>query len=169
MTADSPVPSQSVSLTAEGRRLLAERVRLLEETVAQLRDALDDPEHSAESVEGHQRATRELARLQAVVRDAQIVEDIPDDPCTVELGDTVTIQLDSGATETYIVVHSAEAPVDDRRISVEAPLGAALIDRHVGDTVEVPVPGGSYRCTILTAERSAVTKSPSDLHKSVWI
>lgn len=150
---DTSTSSQPVYLTVAGRRLLEERIRLLEATVGELRDALEDPEHSAETVEGHQRAAQELARVHAVLRDAHTVEDVPDDPRTVELGDTVTIQVDSGSTETYIVVHSAEAPTDDRRISVDAPLGAALIDRHVGDEVEVPVPGGAYRCTILTAAR----------------
>lgn len=70
------------------------------------------------------------------------------------LGDTVTIHLTNGAPETYIIVHPLEAPVDDRRISVESPLATALLGRHVGDDVEVSVPGGSYRCTILSAQRN---------------
>lgn len=153
-------PSPSVSLTSEGRRLLEERIRLLEVTVQELRGMLDDPEHSAESVEAHQRATQELDRLHRVLRDSLSLEHMPDDPSTVELGDTVTIQLESGDTETYIVVHAAEAPVEDRRISVESPLGAALIDRRVGDEVQVPVPGGSYPCTILTAQRGDHSRRP---------
>jgi transcription elongation factor GreA len=155
MTARSAVdrPSRSVALTVEGRRLLEERFRRLGATVEELRRVLDDPERSAESVEAHQRATQELDRLRAVLRDARSVEQVPDDPHTVELGDAVTIQLASGETETYIVVHAAEAPVEDRRISVESPLGAALIGCHVGDQVEVRVPAGSYSCTILSAQR----------------
>lgn len=81
------------------------------------------------------------------------MEQIPHDPHTVDLGDTVTIQLESGETETHIVVHAAEAPLEDQRISVESPLGAALIGRHVGAEVEVPVPRGVYRCRILTVQR----------------
>lgn len=150
-TVDRPAPS--VSLTAEGRRLLQERVRLLDGAVKESRAVLDDPERSAESVEAHQRVTRELESLRAILRAAESVEQCPDDPSTVELGDPVTIQLESGELETYIVVHAAEAPVEDRRISVESPLGAALIGRQVGDRVEVRVPGGSYSCTILSAQR----------------
>jgi transcription elongation GreA/GreB family factor len=50
-------------------------------------------------------------------------------------------------------VHAEEAVVDDARISVDSPLGRALLARRVGETVEVAGPGGSYRCTILSATR----------------
>ena len=95
-----------VAVTAEGRLLLEERVRLLRATVA-------------------------------------------------DLGDRVAIRLDDGSEESYVVVHRVEAAVDDGRISAESPLGRALLGRHVGEAVEVAVPGGSYRCTILTASRRA--------------
>jgi len=121
--------------------------------VAELRNALDDPERRVESIEAYQRATQELDRLQSLMDSALSVEDVPDDPRVVELGDTVVIELESGLRETYIIVHGAEAPVDDRRISVESPLGRALLARHVGEVVEVTVPEGSYRCTIRSATR----------------
>ena len=142
-------------LTAEGRRLLVERTRLLDASVCELRAMLDDPEHSAETVEAHQRATQELDGLRALLRNARAVELLPDDPRIVELGDTVTIRLESGETENHIVVHAAEASVEDQRISVDSPLGAALIGRRVGDEVEVRVPVRpyGYRCTILSAQR----------------
>lgn len=132
---------------------MEERIRLLDAAVLELRGAVQE-EPSTESVEAHHRSTLELARLRAVLRDARAVEDVPDDPHIVELGDTVAIELDSGELESYIVVHAAEAPVEDRRISVESPLGAALLGRRVGDQVEVRAPGGSYWCTILSAQRS---------------
>ena len=141
-------------LTPDGRLLLEERIRLLEATVEQLRNALDEPEGRAEAVEGHQRATHELDRLRSLVSAAHSVEDVPDDPDTVELGDTVTIHLANGARETYIIVHPLEVTVDDQRISVESPLATALLGRHVGDDVEVSVPGGSYHCTIHSAKRN---------------
>jgi transcription elongation GreA/GreB family factor len=53
------------------------------------------------------------------------------------------------------VAHAAEATVADERISVDSPLGRALLGRHVGDSVEVEVPKGSYRCTITQASRRA--------------
>jgi transcription elongation GreA/GreB family factor len=77
---------------------------------------------------------QEVDRLRSLMEIAGAVEDAPDDPTVVELGDVVSIRLDDGGEETYIVVHSAEAAVEDQRISVDSPLGRALLGRHVGDT-----------------------------------
>ena len=146
-------PSPDAALTAEGRRLLEERIRLLQVTVADLRDGLHDPERRADVFEAYQRTASELARLRALLDSAATLDDLPDDPRRVDLGDRVSIRLDDGTEETYVIVHGVEAMVDDIRISVESPLGQALLGRRVGDTVEVAVPAGSYRCTILSATR----------------
>jgi transcription elongation factor GreA len=146
-------PPAGAALTVEGRRLLEERVDLLETAVAELDDALRDPDRRADVVEAYQRAAGEVAELRALLCNAAVLDDLPDDPRRVDLGDHVSIRLDDGTEETYVVVHRAEAVVDDARISVESPLGQALLGRGVGDTVEVAVPAGPYRCTILSATR----------------
>jgi transcription elongation factor GreA len=147
-------PSRGAALTEDGRRLLEERIGLLSATVEELRSALDDPEFREDSIEGFTRSNQELARLRSLLDGASAVEDLADDPEVVELGDVVAIRLDDGREESYVLVHAAEAPVDDQRISVDAPLGRALLARRVGETVEVTVPIGSYRCTILSASRA---------------
>jgi len=152
MIADA-FPSERAYLTKDGRRLLEERVQLLTSTVEELQAALEDPERRADSVEGYHRAAQELARLGSLLDKSGTVEDVPDDPQVVELGDTVTILLDDGTEETYIVVHPVEAATEHRRISVDSPLGQALLGQRVGETIEVPVPRGSYRCTVLSALR----------------
>ncbi len=150
----SGVPSGDVAyLTADGRRMVKERIELLEAAVAELENALHEPERPPEIVEGYYRATDALARLRALVERAQLLDDVPDDPQVVELGDCVSIRLDDGAEETYLIVQAAEATVDDYRISSDSPLGRALLTRRVGETVDVSVPAGSYRCTILSATR----------------
>ena len=146
-------PSDRPLLTEQGRRLLEEHIRVLEATVEQLHRALDDPELRIDSIDGYQRTVRELASLRSHLDSAGAIEDIPDDPRVVELGDTVAIRLDDGTEETYIIVNAVEARVEDQRISIESPLGCALLGHHVGDTVEVPVPAGSYGCKILSADR----------------
>ncbi len=152
--ANSRVPSANVAyLTADGRRMVEERMGLLEATVAELEDALRDPECPPEIVEGYYRARGGLARLRALLESAEILDDVPDDPQVVELGDCVSIRLDDGAEETYLIVQAPEATVDDYRISSDSPLGRALLTRRVGETVDVAVPAGSYRCTILSATR----------------
>ncbi|MEO8693749.1 MAG: GreA/GreB family elongation factor [Acidimicrobiales bacterium] len=149
----SEQPSDRAYLTEGGRRLLDERIQELEIAVAELRDAVDDPDRTTEIVESYQRAAAELDRLRSLSQSAGAVEDAPDDPQVVELGDTVTIRLDDGVEETYIVVDAAEAAFDDQRISADSPLARALLTKHVGERVEVHVPTGSYECVILSASR----------------
>ncbi len=152
--AASAVPKGDVAyLTADGRRMVRERIELLAAAVAELQDALHEPERPPEIVEGYHRATEELARLRALVERAQLLDEVPGDPQVVELGDCVSIRLDDGAEETYLIVQAAEAAVDNHRISSDSPLGRALLTRRVGETVDVSVPAGSYRCTILSATR----------------
>jgi len=150
---NSEQASDRAYLTEDGRHLLEERIRELESTVDELHDAVDDPERTTDIVENYQRAAVELSRLRSLLESAGAVEDAPDNPQIVELGDTVTIRLDDGVEETYIVVHATEATLEDQRISAESPLGQALLARRVGDYVEVNVPAGKYGCVILSASR----------------
>lgn len=140
-------------LTGDGRRLLEERIRDRERTLEELRAAVHEPGRSTDTVESYHRAAQEVDQLRSLLDAAGAVEDVPDDPTVVELGDVVTIRLDDGTQESYIVVHAAEAPTEDERISADSPLGRAVLGRHVGDMVEVDIPTRSYRCTITSATR----------------
>ena len=149
-----PETSNPTFLTSTGRRLLERRIAALEHAVAELRTAIDDPESRLESVGAYLRHSRERDHLKAVVRDAALVEDtFTDDPAVVEVGDRVIIRRDDGTVERYVLVHPPEASVDPERISIESPLGRALLSRRVGEVVSVIAPGGSYCCRILTAAR----------------
>ena len=50
--------------------------------------------------------------------------------------------LASGERETYTLVYPADANVEDGRLSVLAPLGAALLGARAGDVVQCQTPGG---------------------------
>lgn len=70
---------------------------------------------------------------------------------SVQLGSEVTIQNvdDDSEKETYTIVGSTEADPLAHKISNESPVGAALIDKKKGDTIEVEVPAGVSRYTIV--------------------
>ena len=65
----------------------------------------------------------------------------------VGLGSTVTIK-DSDGEEEYNIVSSVEADPFNNKISIDSPLGSAIKNHKVGDTVEVESPNGSYKVTI---------------------
>lgn len=85
----------------------------------------------------------DLAR--AVVLEA---ERLPAD--VVALQRRVRLQdLTDGAVDEWVLTLPAGANVDERRLSVLAPVGAALLGYRVGDEIEWPTPGGVRRFKIL--------------------
>jgi len=57
--------------------------------------------------------------------------------------------LGSGEQIAYTIVGSLEADPDRDRISNESPVGRALLGRRVGETVEVVVPAGKIRYSVV--------------------
>ena len=158
-----PDAAGDVRLTRQGRRQLEARARNLRETVIpRLVELRDGPDRDDSVLAAHERASAELARIGTVLATARPVEALPDDPDVVELGEAVTISLDGAPPERYVIVHPSEAIVGAGRTSSQSPLGRALLGRRVGDEVEVAAPGGTYRCVIESATRTATAGSLID-------
>ena len=69
---------------------------------------------------------------------------------TVTFGATVKVEdEDNGQQHTYHIVGSEEADVARGAISITAPLARALLNKTVGDSVEVNTPSGSKGYEIL--------------------
>jgi transcription elongation GreA/GreB family factor len=145
--------TESTYSSPDGRRLLARRMNELERRIQIIRAALDESEPNLELVQEHMRVLTEHKRIEDFLEQTAASPIAPDDPQLVEVGDTVTIRLEDGTKEAFVIVHAVEASVDDARISVESPLAKALLGRRVGENVEVAVPAGTYRCSIVTASR----------------
>jgi transcription elongation factor GreA len=57
--------------------------------------------------------------------------------------------LDMGEQETWTVTGVSEADPMENKVSYESPIGSALMDAAVGDTVEVQLPRGVMRLEIV--------------------
>lgn len=72
---------------------------------------------------------------------------VPDDACAsnvVRMGSTVTYREDaSGRVRTVTLVLPRDADIDRQRISILAPIGAALIGLSPAQTIEWPSPSGA--------------------------
>ena len=77
------------------------------------------------------------------------MNDIPKDK--VGLGSTVRV-FDTGKNEEieYKLVTSEEADFAAGKISTTSPIGRALLNKKVGDTVEVVTPNGKREMEVLT-------------------
>ena len=93
-----------------------------------------------------------IAELERVVQYARIIETSSEEGkatlnCKVTLED-----LEFGDTLTIELVGAFEAdPINDK-ISIASPLGAAVLDRSVGDEIVVDAPAGEQRYKILSVE-----------------
>jgi transcription elongation factor GreB len=67
----------------------------------------------------------------------------------VYFGATVTLEDEDGVKVTYQVVGPDELDTKGGRISVDSPIGKALLGKRVGDTVLVHRPRGELELTLL--------------------
>ena len=102
----------------------------------------DDAKNEQAFVEGR------ILALENIVRNAVNIES-PALPGVVQLGNKVLIQNQDGKIEQFTIVGSTEANPGEGKISNESPVGQALLDREVGDEVEVPTPAGTLKLTII--------------------
>ncbi len=76
----------------------------------------------------------------------------------VDLGVTVTLRdFHDDEEVTYTVVGPGEVSLRERKISAQSPVGNALVNRRVGDVVEVRTPAGgvTYRIERIERRRAA--------------
>lgn len=87
-----------------------------------------------------------IAKLEQMIRNARVVSDDEVTGDTVNVGLTVKVRdLDSGDIEEYVLVGSTEADpfAEPAKISSDSEVGRALLQKKVGDKVEVIVPDGT--------------------------
>jgi transcription elongation factor GreA len=81
-----------------------------------------------------------ILTLEMMVRNAAIIEQA-EVGGVVQVGSTVEVKDEFG-TQAFTIVGPAEVDVTSGRISMESPVGKALLGRRIGDKVEVQSPGG---------------------------
>ena len=85
-------------------------------------------------------------RLVEAIAAASIVDPTVIPPTVVTMNSIVTlIDITSGEIANYALVYPGDANVDRLKISVLAPLGAALLGRSEGDVIEYDTPAGTKR------------------------
>ena len=145
-------------LTAEGAaRLKAELKELTgpkrEELSARLRAAIQmgDLSENADYIKAKEDQgflEGRIQELEYLLGNAVIIEK-SNNKDVVSVGSHVTIQEEDFPEETYHLVGPTEADPSNGKISHESPIGNALMDHKVGDTVDAETPGGVIKFKIL--------------------
>jgi regulator of nucleoside diphosphate kinase len=79
-----------------------------------------------------------------VVKNGSVPADV------VRMGSTVTFSSDDGNTRTLKLVYPAEESLDEHRISVMTPVGAALIGLSVGQSISWTARDGKHHQLTVT-------------------
>jgi transcription elongation factor GreA len=144
-------------LVAELRQLENVELPLVREAIAEARDKGD----LSENFEYHA-AKREQSRLlgrirfkQRVLEFARVIDKSKIKTDGIALLSKVEMtNLANNAHMTYTIVSPHEANLREGKISIKSPIAQALINKKVGDVVEVRVPVGMLRIRIESIECS---------------
>lgn len=153
---------KKILLTEEGLKKFEEELENLKsvrriEIAARLKEAIalgdlsenseyEDAKNEQAFIEGR------IAELEEQIRNSEIIASggKGKGKGKVRLGNTVVIKdLEFDEDMEYTIVGSAEAAPAEFKISNESPVGEAIIDKKVGDIVEVNAPVGVLRYKIL--------------------
>jgi transcription elongation factor GreB len=117
--------------------------------------AQGDRSENAEYIYGKRRL-REIDRrvrfLRGRLDGLKIVAELPSDRKRVFFGAWVTIKEENGALRRHRIVGPDEFDREPGYISMDSPLGRALLGKRVGDTIEVELPSGPLAMTITAIE-----------------
>lgn len=135
-----------LKLRAELHQLKTSERKAATQAIVEARDKGDLSENAEYDAAREAQALLELriAKLEDVISNARIVDETKIDLSKVSILTTVKIKnMSSGSTMKYTLVAQNEADMKIGKISVDSPIGKALLGKKVGDKVDVQVPAGN--------------------------
>jgi transcription elongation factor GreB len=117
--------------------------------------AMGDRSENAEYIYGKRRLReidRRVRHLRERLDGLTVVSEPPVDRSRVYFGAWVTIEDAEGATRRHRIVGPDEFDREPGYVSMDSPLGRALLGKRVGDALEVQLPAGVLAVTIAAIE-----------------
>ena len=144
-------------LVAELRQLENVELPQVREAIAEARDKGDLSEnfeyHAAKREQG--RLLSRIRFMQRVLENARVLDTSHLSTDSVGLLSRVEMTNETtGSRMTYTIASPHEANLREGKISIKSPIAEALLNKHVGDVVEVRVPAGMLRLRIENIELS---------------
>lgn len=137
------------------RRKNVDRPKLLEEVKeAKAQGDLSENFEYYAAKKAHRENESRILYLEKLIKTARVIEEKKTPPDVAGLGKTVTVFIeDDGEEETYELVTSVGANVLEGKISIESPVGKALIGSKIGDIVTVQTETGySYDMKVISVQ-----------------
>ncbi len=153
---------EKIYLTREGKEKLQLELEQLEgpkrkDISARLKSAIEMGDlsenadyHKAKEDQGFLEG--KILEIQHTLNFAIVVDENALDQDKITVGCKITVQEADDPPETYFLVGSHEADPAQNKISNVSPIGKALMDKQIGDTVLISTPGGEFSLKILGIE-----------------
>jgi transcription elongation factor GreA len=154
--------SDRILLTLSGKHALEEELRhlknverpLIIEAISEARSHGDLSENA-----DYQAAKEKQAFIEGRIQDIgdKLARGEIIDPSTIKsekvvFGATVTLENPEGSTVVYQIVGEPEANIEKKKLSLSSPLAKAIINKEVGDEVQVQSPKGKVAYTVVEIE-----------------
>ena len=149
-------------LEAELNQLVTVTRKQVSEKIKEARsfgDLSENAEYDAAKNEQAEVESR-IQTIEHMLKYAKVVDVESNDIVTV--GKVVTLSfhgelaelMDMAGEQTYTIVGTSEADPNENKLSYESPIGAACINKSVGDEVEAETPAGIVQFTIMNIEKT---------------
>lgn len=151
---------KTVFLTEEGlAKLKAELEHLIavrrQEVAERIRNSMDmaHPDNNPEYEDAKSERAFVEGRIIELERMLKNVSIIPTDgkkTGRVKIGDRVKVRSENGTEKEYTILGVSESNPAQGKISYKSPIGQALLDKKVGEVIEISVPAGTTKLTLLS-------------------
>ena len=133
----------------EAKKRVAEEIKI----ARGFGDLSENAEYDAAKKE-EARVYGRLAELEELLRTATFVDDTAVSTDTVAVGTVVRVwDMEFNEEDEYTLVGFTEADPTKLFISQESPIGEALVEKRVGEEVDVKTPGGVVKMKILSIRK----------------
>lgn len=157
--------TEEIVLTVKGRKKIEEELEHLKvvrrkEVAGRIKQAIDFGDISENSeydeAKNEQAQVEErIVKLSNILKNARIVDESDISLEHVSVGTVAKVKdLEDGEILEYTIVGSSEADPYELKISNASPIGKALLNKQVGEVVEVKIPDGVSRYEILEIRKS---------------
>lgn len=133
-------PDGVAEIKTELDELIAQRGPLAEKikSAREFGDLSENAEYATAKQE-QERVENRISELENIIQNVVLIK-APRSDSVVQLGNTVKLKSSDGKAKTFKVVGTVEADPSEGKISNESPIGIALLNQKVGDSVEITTP-----------------------------
>lgn len=135
-------------LRAELTRLIAKRSDIAESirSARELGDLAENAEYQSARAE-HERNELRIMEIEHILQNAKLIS-TPKSEDKVLLGSKVMLKSTNGKSKEFQVVGTVEADPLNGKISDESPIGKQLLNKRIGEEIEIKTPAETTIYTI---------------------